>query len=211
MAARENAAWVADLRAQGDRREAALADLRTLLAKALPRGLSRWLSQGNPEFNELIEDTIQDTLMRVISQLDKFEGKGQFTNWVYKIAVRIALNELRKRKWRDVSLDYLQEETEDQGASFQFPSEDPLPDVSLGQKEVMVQIETIINKALTAKQRRVMTAVVIQGVPMEEVARRMRSNRNAIYKLLHDARQKIKASLEKEGLRPEDLLAVFAE
>ncbi|MGH2581628.1 MAG: RNA polymerase sigma factor [Anaerolineales bacterium] len=211
MITRDNAAWVSDLRVPGDLRESALADLRTLLARSLPRGLSRWLSPGNPEFSDLIEDTIQDTLMRVIDQLDKFEGKGQFTNWAYKIAVRIALNELRRRKWRDVSLDYLQEETEDQGAAFQFPSEDPLPDVSLGQKEVMVQIEAIINEALTAKQRRVMTAVIIQGVPMEEVARRMGSNRNAIYKLLHDARQKIKSSLEKDGLRPEELLAMFAE
>jgi RNA polymerase sigma-70 factor (ECF subfamily) len=37
----------------------------------------------------------------------------------------------------------------------------------------------------------------------------MGTNRNALYKLLHDARQRMKARLEEEGLSPEDVLAAF--
>jgi RNA polymerase sigma-70 factor (ECF subfamily) len=44
---------------------------------------------------------------------------------------------------------------------------------------------------------------------MEEVARRLGTERNALYKLLHDARVKLKRSLERDGLSADELLAVF--
>lgn len=209
MTERDNVAWIADLRDPGSKREEALADLRGQLLRVLPRGLSRWLTPSHPELNDLIEDVIQETLMQVLKQLHTFEGKGQFTSWTYKIAVRLALNELRRRKWRNVSLDYLQDEPENEGAPFEFPSEDPLPETSVQRNEVMMQVQRAINEELTAKQRAVMMAVVMEGVSMEEVARRQGSNRNAVYKMLHDARRRLKARLEKAGFPPEEMLAMF--
>ena len=212
MVDRQNQDWVSELKEPGAKREAALADLRVLLSRALPHGLSRWLSPSNPEFKELIEDTIQETMMRVLQQLHSFEGKGQFTNWVYKISVRLALNELRKRKWRDVSLDYLtDDDTGLEGQQFQFPSDTPSPEASVQRHEMLQKMQQLINEELTAKQRNVMTAVIIQQVPMEEVARRLGSSRNAVYKMLHDARRKLKSKLETIGLTPAELLSMFDE
>ena len=209
MTDRDNDSWVNDLRKPGPQREAALGDMRSQLLRVLPRGISRWLSPNNAEFDDLVEDVAQETLLRVLKQLDTFEGKGKFTNWVYKIAVRLALNELRRRKWRNVSLDFLQQEADDEGASFQFPSDDPSPESMAERREIMHQVEHAINEKLTAKQRAVMQAVVIYGVPMEEVARRIGRDRNAVYKLLHDARKSLKSHLEKAGFPPEELLAMF--
>src|SRR3972149_9339078 len=209
MMNRDNAAWVNDLKDVGPNREAALDDLDAELKPALRRGISRWLWTSHPEFDDLVKDVGQETLMRVLKQLDTFEGKGQFTSWAYKIAVRLALNELRRRKWRNVSLDYLQEDPETEGAPFQFPSDDPLPETSMQRREVMQQVERAINEELTPRQRSVMMAVVMQGVSMEEVARRLGSNRNAVYKMLHDARRKLKARLEEAGYPPEEMLSMF--
>jgi len=39
----------------------------------------------------------------------------------------------------------------------------------------------------------------------------MNTNRNALYKLMHDARQRLKSSLAAEGLTPEEVLASFGE
>jgi len=207
---RGNDTWISDLRFTGPQRESALEDLRSALLRALPRGISRWLSPSNPEFEDLIEDTIQETLMRVLKQLDSFEGRGQFINWVYKIAVRLTLNELRRRKWRNVSLDYLVDnDSAAEGQAFQFPSEDLSPEASVERQEVMEKIQQIINVELTPSQRSVMMAVIVQGVPMEEVARRMGSNRNAVYKMMHDARKKLKSKLETIGLSPAELLSMF--
>ena len=56
-----------------------------------------------------------------------------------------------------------------------------------------------------------MTVVMFEGMPLEEAARRMGTTRGALYKLMHDARKRLKRCMEEEGLSPEELLAAFAE
>jgi RNA polymerase sigma-70 factor (ECF subfamily) len=51
--------------------------------------------------------------------------------------------------------------------------------------------------------------VVFDEVPMDEVVKSMNSNRNAIYKLLHDARKKIKVQLLARGIKLEQALSTF--
>jgi RNA polymerase sigma-70 factor (ECF subfamily) len=210
--ARDNETWVKDLHASGAQRDAALAELRALLLRALPKEIARWLSPDNPEFKHFIEDTVQETLLRVLKGLDTFEGRSQFTTWVFKISVRVALNELRRRRWRDVSLDGLEEDDEDRNVvPRQFASSEPLPESVVERADILQYVQLIIEEELTPRQRAAMQAIHIQGVPMEEVAHRMGTNRNALYKLLHDARVRLKHRLEREGLSPVDLLDMFGQ
>jgi RNA polymerase sigma-70 factor (ECF subfamily) len=83
------------------------------------------------------------------------------------------------------------------------------PELSAEQSDMMARVERIINEELTEKQRQAMVAISIQGMPMEEVANRMGSTRNALYKLLHDARLRLKARMAQEGLSPADVLVLF--
>jgi RNA polymerase sigma-70 factor, ECF subfamily len=46
-------------------------------------------------------------------------------------------------------------------------------------------------------------------MPLEAVADRMGTNRNALHKLLHDARKRLKRRMEAESLSPQDVLSVF--
>jgi RNA polymerase sigma-70 factor (ECF subfamily) len=208
---RDNDSWLRDLRAGGAQRDAALADLRALLLRALPQGVSRFLSPENPEFESFIEDTVQETLLRVLNSLDTFEGRSQFTTWAYKIAVRVALNELRRRMWRDVSLDRLTDAEADDTPFHQFASFEPSPESVIERADALQRVQHILADELTERQRAAMDAIHMQGVPMEEVARRMGTNRNALYKLLHDARLRLKHRLEREGLPPKELLEMFGE
>ena len=190
--------------------EAALADLRAVILTGLPYALSNYLSPDNPQFKSLTEEVAQDTLLRVMDHLDTFEGRSRFTTWVQKIAVRIALTELRRRRWRDFSLDSLVEENEE---SISFPSLmiDPAlnPDSLTQQSDMLQRVGRLINEELTEKQRQAIVATTIEGVPLEEVARRMNMKRNALYKLLHDARLRLKNRMANEGLTTEDIWAVF--
>ena len=212
MRDRTNEEWLADLRTAGEAKETALADLRAIILAGLPYALSNYLSHDNPQFQSLTEEVAQETLLRVMSHLDTFEGRSKFTTWVHKIAVRIALTELRRRRWRDFSLDSLVEENEE---GFSFPSllEDASanPDALTEQSDMLSRVGRLIDEELTEKQRQAMVATTIQGVPLEEVARQMGMKRNALYKLLHDARLRLKQRLAKEGLTPEDIWAVFEE
>jgi RNA polymerase sigma-70 factor (ECF subfamily) len=207
---RDNETWLQDLQAGGTQRDIALADLRALLLRALPQGISKLLSPDNPEFESFIEDTAQETLLRVLARLDTFEGRSQFTTWVYKISVRVALNELRRRKWRDVSLEGLMEDEADDSAPHQFASFEPGPAAIVERADVLQRMQDIMAEELTERQRAAMYAINMQGVPMEVVAQRMGTNRNALYKLLYDARLRLKHRLEREGLPPKELLEMFA-
>ncbi|MDH4136346.1 MAG: hypothetical protein OEW09_06480, partial [Anaerolineae bacterium] len=43
--------------------------------------------------------------VKILDGLDSFRGESRFTTWAQKIAVRVAFTELRRHRWRDVSLD----------------------------------------------------------------------------------------------------------
>jgi len=207
---RDNQTWLADLRSAGDQRDEALNNLRDILLRVLPNALTRYLSPMDGHFDAFLDDVAQETLLRVIDRLETFEGRSQFTTWVYKIAIRIALSELRLRKWKEVSLDGLEEGNEpDQMPSEKFASSDLDPETALEQKDAMATVKQIIVEELTPRQRTIMMAINVQGVPLDVVAQRIGTNRNALYKMMHDARLKLKHRLEREGLPPEELLKMF--
>jgi RNA polymerase sigma-70 factor (ECF subfamily) len=209
MVERSNVDWVSELRSTGPSREAALADLRTIIVSGLRFGLAGRLDTSGPEFAPLAEDVAQETLLKSLAHLESFEGRSRFTTWVHKIAVRVALTELRRRRWKDVSLDTLMDaDTHDSSPKFMA---DPAtgPDKAMDQADILARINQMMQEELTDKQMRAMMAVAMQGLPLEEVARRLDMERNALYKLLHDARLKLKRRLSREGLTPGELLAMF--
>ena len=209
MPERDNQTWIHDLQTTGSEREAALADLQATLLRVLPRALTRWLSPGDPALETLVEDVAQETLLRVLEKLDTFEGRSQFTTWVYKIAVHIALTELRRERWKDFSLDEMTEKPDRAADPGFMQAGEPGPESATEQRDTLHQLQRILSEELTEKQRQALMAVGMQGVPLEEVARRMDTNRNALYKLMHDARLRLKHRLEQEGLPIEELLEMF--
>ena len=209
---RDNEAWINDLRAEGAQKETALADLHKTLTLILPAALSRWLPSKSSHFETFIEDTTQETILRVLDKLDTFEGRSKFTTWVYKIGINIALGELRLKKWQEISLDGLEESKEpDEMPSARFASPAPSPEKIVERKNLMNMVQRIMQQELTSRQLKVMDAVAVQGVPLNVVAERIGSNRNAIYKLMHDARLRLKKRLEHEGFSPAELLSAFSE
>ncbi len=104
---RTNEQWLRDLRSEGSAQTSALEDLRAYLLRALPGTLKRY--GGMPE--DLLEDVVQDSLLRTLDQLHRFEGRSRFTTWATTITVRAAMTELRRRRWKDVSLEEVTRET----------------------------------------------------------------------------------------------------
>lgn len=208
---RTNEEWFLSLRADGDTREEALTDLRKIIIASLPYALSKWLDQTDPRFVSLAEEVAQETILRVTARLDTFEGRSQFTTWVHTIAVRVALTELRRVKWQEVSLDEMIEGKERGDEPRDIPDQGPGVEKVIEKKEMMAILMEVMERELTKKQRMALMAVAVQGMPLEEVARRMGTERNALYKLLHDARLKLKRHLKKLGMAPGEILATFEQ
>jgi RNA polymerase sigma-70 factor (ECF subfamily) len=203
MVERTNEEWLAALRGPG--RDDALSDLRAFLV----RGMRYALANRSDVDDAIIEDFVQDALLRILGALDSFRGESRFTTWAQKIAVRVALTELRRLRWQDVSLDGL---VESQGLDFvpdAMVDQSAGPDQQATQRIFLSTLRRLIATELTDKQRQALVAVRIHGMPLEEVARQMGTNRNALYKLLHDARQRLKKKMEAEWLSPEDVLEAF--
>ncbi len=208
-ARRTNEEWLSALRSTGPEQESALADLRAVLLAGLPYALQNWLSPAHPQFDELAEEVVQDSLLRILDRLDSFEGRSQFTTWAHKVAVRLALTELRRRKWRDVSLEELVEENHVLSEARLQAASQANPAASVEQLDAVARVVRIIREELTDRQRKAILAMGVRGMPLEEVARRLDSNRGALYKLLHDARLRLKRRMEAEGLPPDEILALF--
>ncbi|HEX8992615.1 MAG TPA: RNA polymerase sigma factor [Anaerolineales bacterium] len=211
MPTRTNEDWLSDLHSSGPSREAALADLREVVRHGLPYALSRWLSPDGPLFTPLVEEVTQETLLRVLDQLETFEGRSMFTTWVQKIAVRIALTELRRKRWQDTSLDELVDNEEAPAPPRLMADRAPSPEAMAERTDMVDAVRRILEQELTPKQRQALVLLGIQDVPLEEAARRMKTNRNALYKLLHDARLRLKRRLLAEGISAQEVLSAFEE
>jgi len=197
---RSNDQWLADLR--GSKKDEALADLRALLVE----GLKAALHGGTSRVESSVEDFTQEALIKILDNLSSFRGESRFTTWAHKICVRTAFAEMRRSRWRDVSLDetILQHE---ESASTPTDSLDD-PERAATQSTIMAQFRRLVDEELTHKQRTALLAA-LGGMPLEAVADRLGTNRNALYKLLHDARKRLKRRMEAEGLSPQDVLIVF--
>jgi RNA polymerase sigma-70 factor (ECF subfamily) len=211
MATRTNEAWLSDLRAEGEIKSAAIEDLRSVIQKGLPYALSRWLSPNQPQFESLVEEVTQETLLRVLDQLDTFEGRSQFTTWVHKIAVRIALTELRRKRWRDSSLDELTENEDVPPPQNLLADSHAGPETSAERADMLARVRRVIDEELTDRQREALILLGVQDMPMDEAARKLKTNRNALYKLLHDARLRLRTRLAMEDISSNEVLALFEQ
>jgi RNA polymerase sigma-70 factor, ECF subfamily len=209
-ATRTNEEWLEELRISGPRRDTALDDLRAILANGLRRGLVSQVDPSMPEFESLVDDFVQETLLKILDNLDSFAGRSLFTTWANKIALNIALTELRRKRWRDASLQQLTESDEGEYTPSFIADSAPQPEESAERREMLAYVVRLINDELTDRQRTALTATLVHGKPLSEVAYMMNSNQNAMYKLLFDARRRLKERLTEDGLTPEDVIATFA-
>jgi RNA polymerase sigma-70 factor, ECF subfamily len=211
MSTRTNEQWLTDLQNDGPAREAALEDLRAVVINGLPYALSRWISPTDPQFEFLVEEVTQETLLRILDRLHTFEGRSQFTTWVHKIAIRIALSELRRKRWRDSSLDEMVDNEEAPAPESLMEDSSASPETSVERGDMMTRVRRIIAEELTDRQREALLLLSVQDMPMEEAAKKLKTNRNALYKLLHDARLRLKRRLTLEGLSAQEVLTAFEE
>jgi RNA polymerase sigma-70 factor (ECF subfamily) len=66
-------------------------------------------------------------------------------------------------------------------------------------RELASAVQRAVDEQLTPRQRQVFVAIVLDGVPLDALAVRLGSTRNAIYKTMFDARRKLRAALAANG------------
>lgn len=199
---RDSGRWLEDLSASGARAEAAQRDLRRVLQNGLRRSLR---PRGIDD--ESIEDFVQEAMVKVLGSLDTFRGDSQLTTWAMAIAIRTAFSELRRARWRDRSLDEMLGGGESAAMArlFSGPAE---AEASILRQQIRVAMEDAFRRHLTDRQRKVLLAELAE-VPKSVIAERLGTNTNALYKLSHDARKRLRAGMLESGLSEEEIRAAF--
>jgi RNA polymerase sigma-70 factor, ECF subfamily len=197
-------AWLAALRSEGTGRREAVEQLHELLLRAARFELSRRRAAlshvRGEELDDVATQAADDALVAVLAKLDTYRGESRFTTWAYKFALLEAAVRLRRRAWqgRELVLD------PERWPAVADPSDSP--HVSTERRELLAAIRDAVAETLTAHQREVLVALAIDGVPIDVLADRLDTNRNALYKTLHDARRKLRAVLAEKGLGFEEAM-----
>ena len=196
--------WVGALTAgTGRERDLALAELHALLTRAAPHQVRRMSAQlgdlGAEMIEVLINQSADDALVAILRKLSTFEGRSRFTTWAYKFAIYEAATAVRRTVWRDRHIDVADIQlVRDASAS---PA-DHAEAADLGRA-----LARAMSEALTPHQRRVAVALLVEQVPIDVLAERTGTTRNALYKTLHDARIRLRARLIRDGYLPSDTSA----
>jgi RNA polymerase sigma-70 factor (ECF subfamily) len=205
---RTNSEWIEEL--SDPVSEEALADLRAILLRGLRASLSNRIQT---DLDAITEDFVQEALLKILKSIDTFRGESRFTTWAQKIAIHVAFTELRRRRWKDVSLQDMIETPEGEEYT-PIILTDPAasPERETTQNDLMQIVYELIENELTERQRTAIVAVLQGGMPLGEVAKRMDTNRNALYKLIHDARKRLQESLyQRAGLTAQEVMAIFEQ
>ncbi len=215
MSDRSNEEWLYDLSHEhGARYEESLEELRDYLLRAVlvylrqRRGDLDDLALG--EIRQLAEDLAQDALLAIQEKLSSFRGEARFTTWAYRFVINRAISYLRRRRRTALSYEALSEQKS--AALLDLIDEGAVdPRVAAQRRSVILQLRQIIDAELTERQRQALMAVYFDDRSIAEVAEVMAINPNALYKLLHDARKKIKQQLQRQRYSAGDILALFEE
>lgn len=194
----ESRAWLADLRATGAAREAAVARLHALLLKAARfevarRGrISPHLRGG--DLDDVAHQAAGDAVVSVLARLDDFRGESRFTTWAYKFALYEAAVRVRRLGWQGREVP-----PADPDAMLRFADHGVTPHESMVGRDMLRALRDAMGSALTPHQREVFTLLALNGVPIDVLADRLGTTRGALYKALHDARRRLRADLARRG------------
>jgi len=198
----ESARWIQELAEPGAAREAALARLHELLLNIARREVARRsprLAIAGPELDDLAYQAAADALLAITGKVGQFRGESRFTTWAYKFVIFEVSGKIGRHFWRHPVVSLGAEEWERLPARFGF---DPAREAEW--RDLAAAVRRAVDTALTPRQRRVFVAIVVNGVPLDTLALSMGSSRNAVYKIMFDARRKLRAALVANGYLPDD-------
>lgn len=198
---RENRRWVRALASAGPAKETACGQLYPLLlriAKSEVRRRAPLLELSGPELEDIAHQAAADALMAVSERLDRFRGEARFTTWASKFVILNVATKMNRHFWRRREVPYEQEDWSRIASRFDLGPEDEAQ-----MREFVAAVSSAVEENLSERQRLVFLATVVDGMPMDVLADELGSNHNALYKVLFDARKKLRAALVASGHLPE--------
>lgn len=194
----ESRAWLEALDSEGLRQDEAIRRLHALLLREarfeVKRRAASFAHPSGGDLDDLACQAADDAVVAILAKLGQFRGDSLFTTWARRFAHHEAPAKIRRRLGRNrdlpMELDF------DRSRMWHSPGESPHEQTV--SKETARMLGHLIANELTARQREVLIALVIDGVPTKELASRLETTPGALYKTIHDARRKLRANLDED-------------
>ena len=194
---KETREWLVSLGETGRIRTEALGRLHDLLLRVAYSELRRRRERQpitGPELDDLAHQAADDALVAITAKLPTFRGDSRFTTWAYKFAILEVSSKLGRHFWQQPNAPFEKEDWERVPDRFGIDPSDYVQRL-----ELILALRRAVDEELTAHQRQVFVALVVDGVPGDALALKLGSNRNALYKTMFEARRKLRAALVANG------------
>jgi RNA polymerase sigma-70 factor (ECF subfamily) len=199
----ETAEWVRVLAGAGPERDAALVRLHAMLVRIARAEVARRgprLRISGPELDDLAYQAAADALLAITGKIGQFRGESRFTTWAYKFVIFEVSAKCGRHFWRRPAASLDAEDWERLPGRFGFE-----PAAEAEWRDLLAALRRAVDTELTTRQRQVFVAIVLNEVPLDALVIELSSSRNAIYKMLFDARRKLRAALTTSGHLGHDL------
>jgi len=146
-----------------------------------------WVARRMVKSHEDADDIAQEVFVRAYQSLDSFRGDSAIYTWLYRIAVNLSINHLRKQKVRklvDIA-DYIP-----------FLAKDADQEKNVVHKENVSLIEEAI-ETLPEKQRAVFIMRYYDEMPYEQISAILGTSVGGLKANFHHAVKKVSAFVKK--------------
>ena len=194
--------WVLALSSSGTEQQTALRALHELMVRAAAHQVWRMrsaLPDASPGTVDVIVNQAADEAMAaLLRKLHTFEGRSAFTTWAFKFAILQASSDVRRLQWQHREVELRDFDVEHLSSLVHEG-----PERQVEGSDLARALADSMRSCLSPHQRRVAVALLVDGVPIDVLAERLGSNRNALYKTVHDVRQRLRKDLTRRGYLPE--------
>ncbi|WP_042347320.1 RNA polymerase sigma factor [Bacillus massiliigorillae] len=134
------------------------------------------------------QDLVQEVFIKVYQQLDKYDQKGEFSGWLYRVAINHCMDEFRKKRYKMKRVEL------DTDAMVNTKH----PEVIYLKKERERQLERLI-QTLSEDERIIILLRYVNDLSYNEISNLLSVPISMVRNKLHRAKQKMRNTLQGEG------------
>lgn len=132
-------------------------------------------------------DLVQEAFIKIYLQLGKFDGKGSFSSWMYRVAINHCMDEFRKKRYKMEQIEVREDDVMD----FHHP------EMIFLKKEKNRQLEKLIG-CLPEEERMILLLRYVNELSYNEIGELMSLPLSTVRNKLHRAKKKLRETIKEE-------------
>ncbi len=142
---------------------------------------------------DIAEELTHEVFIKVYRNAAGYEPRAHFRTWLFTIAKRLCLNELRRKSHDELSLEAMESSSADRGRTA-LPDPSPPAEEDLIRRERTAAVRAAIDE-LSENQRLALILRRYEGFSHEEIAAALGISEKAVKSLLSRAREHLRQKL----------------